>query len=505
MVPIVSKRLRPFGLLSALLVGVSLASAAERTSPQDAAAAAIEKLHGVVERDSSRPGRPVIGVTFGEDVNHEHLYRKLTASDFDCLKSLTDLQRLELDESRLGDAILERIAGLTKLRVLKLCLADVTDSGLRHLQRLTALEELDLSFNLEITDNGTANLRTLSRLRRLNLGDTRAGDGSAPVIGQLALLEELSLGAPQPVEGMSESPQLTDAGMKDLRKLSRLKKLDLGFTHVTADGLQHLDGMPGLRFLNLRGMRITDAAMGRINNLRELEQLLLSETPVSDAGLTKLTGLSHLKRIYLAKTNITDAGLMQLHRLNQLEDVELNDEPRVGDEGLRELARCPNIERLDLSGVRITDDGVRPLGGLKKLRELTLWPRAGAGAVSGEALAGLEGLSHLEFLCLFEMKLGSVGLSRLPKLPSLREMILHGTRLKDDDLLYVARLPNLRTLELEETLVTDAGFAHLKSASKLEEVCLRGMQEDPDTAQVRVTEVAIHDLEKALPKLKVHY
>jgi hypothetical protein len=46
-----------------LLVGVPLGKAAETTSPQETAAAAITKLGGIIERDNASLGRPVIGVT----------------------------------------------------------------------------------------------------------------------------------------------------------------------------------------------------------------------------------------------------------------------------------------------------------------------------------------------------------------------------------------------------------------------------------------------------------
>jgi hypothetical protein len=101
--------------------------------------------------------------------------------------------------------------------------------------------------------------------------------------------------------------------------------------------------------------------------------------------------------------------------------------------------------------------------------------------------------------------LGSMGLSRLPQLSSLRSLRLLGTKLNDSDLECLGRLPNLRTLDLMDAGITDIGLAHLKGSPKLEELYLRAMQGPPDEPPLRVTEEGIRALQKALPKLKVQY
>jgi Leucine-rich repeat (LRR) protein len=155
---------------------------------------------------------------------------------------LTSLQRFKLEDDGLGggdlgNAVLERIAGLTKLRVLDLKYDGVTDDGLRRLWNLVALEELNFSFNSKITDKGVINLKGLSHLRRLDLAFTKMGDASAGIIGHLTALEELSVAC----------TGLTDAGMKDLQGLKHLKKLDLLGLDVTDNGLKYLGEMRGLK------------------------------------------------------------------------------------------------------------------------------------------------------------------------------------------------------------------------------------------------------------------
>ena len=176
-----------------LLMAASLGCAAEPKFSQDAAAAATRELGAIVERDNARPGHPVIGVTFPGF--NRHLLAE--ASDLDCLGSLPDLQQFKLRCCPLGNAILERVAMLAKLRVLELQSTGVSDDGMRQLPRLTALEGLDLSSNSKITD----------------------------------------------------------AGMEHLHALTHLKKLDLTFSDVTDHGLKYLEGMQKLSALGCKGRK----------------------------------------------------------------------------------------------------------------------------------------------------------------------------------------------------------------------------------------------------------
>ncbi len=74
-----------------------------------------------------------------------------------------------------GDADLVHVKTLTKLRKLDLSLTNVTDAGLIHLKELTNLESLDLSFT-EITDAGLIHLKELTIRGELDLSFTGITD-----------------------------------------------------------------------------------------------------------------------------------------------------------------------------------------------------------------------------------------------------------------------------------------------------------------------------------------
>src|SRR6185436_17893723 len=107
----------------------------------------------------------------------------------------------------------------------------LTDEGVRHLQGLAKLEQLDLS-GTAITDRGLDVLRHLPSLKRLSLAGTR----------------------------------ITDEGASQLRHCHELEHLNLAWT-ATGDGaLRALAGKPKLRQL-LSGAYVTDAGIPLMHEL----------------------------------------------------------------------------------------------------------------------------------------------------------------------------------------------------------------------------------------------
>jgi Leucine-rich repeat (LRR) protein len=85
------------------------------------------------------------------------------------LKSLKQLESLDLTFCNISDAALVHVKELTYLKKLNLAeLYSITDSGLEHLKTLTSLKELDLGGCIEITDSGVMHLSEIP-LHTLNL------------------------------------------------------------------------------------------------------------------------------------------------------------------------------------------------------------------------------------------------------------------------------------------------------------------------------------------------
>jgi hypothetical protein len=122
-----------------LLLAAPCALTVERDPEQAKAVAEIEKLFGRVEIDEKRPDKPVITVHLGGT----------------CLSNVVDDDLVHL----------MRLLGLKGTRV--------TDAGLLQIKGLSQLESLDL-MSTQVTDAGLVQLYGLSKLRYLSLWGTKA-------------------------------------------------------------------------------------------------------------------------------------------------------------------------------------------------------------------------------------------------------------------------------------------------------------------------------------------
>ena len=101
-------------------------------------------------------------------------------------------------------------------------------------------------------------------------------------------------------------------GLANLKSLGRLKELNLFRVPVTDDDLASLAGLTDLERLYLSDTRVTDAGLPQLRGLGKLHTLGLSSTSVSDAGLTHLYGLASLRNISLLHAQVTDEGVTRL-------------------------------------------------------------------------------------------------------------------------------------------------------------------------------------------------
>ena len=106
--------------------------------------------------------------------------------------------------------------------------------------------------------------------------------------------------------------KITDAGLANLKRLTKLQFLRFAATNVTDAGLEHLTGLTELQSLYLDETNITDAGLGHVKALTQLQWLSLGGTKVTDAGLVNLKALTRLQTLVLSRTRITDAGVKDL-------------------------------------------------------------------------------------------------------------------------------------------------------------------------------------------------
>lgn len=268
--------------------------------------------------------------------------------DLACLDQLEELQELNLDNIRLTEDDLTRIAAHTGLK--KLSLAGCSLSTINALAPLTELTHLDLSGNT---------LRNISALS-----------------GMTSMIE-LSLG----------SNVVTS--LEALTALTKLEKLDISYNSVTSLApLQKLHSLLSLTASNnqigsvaeLSGLTKLETLDLAHNNLIDIGPLAgltaLIELNASNNALTSMTGvekLIHLRLLNLSYNQITDLPAFQkkcelvsidmshnlLLKVDALADLpwlnSVNIDYNEEVEDLLPLDTCPVLVRVNAYGTKVTE------------------------------------------------------------------------------------------------------------------------------------------------------
>lgn len=176
------------------------------------AIAEIERRGGKIERDTSRPGGPVVGLDakgsamtdagltyvqqFPELRSLDVSYTAVSDAGMSHVSGLQHLESLNLGCNKIGDKGIAALSGLTRLRILDLSRTKITSSAMEHLSSLTNLEILDLH-NTQVDDDGLRHLQGLSRLRELTISCTEVSDTGLQYIKEVKALRKLRIGANQ--------------------------------------------------------------------------------------------------------------------------------------------------------------------------------------------------------------------------------------------------------------------------------------------------------------------
>jgi len=333
----------------------------------------------------------------------------------------------------------------------------------------SVVEGVDLSWR-DVEGDSLSPLLGLPHLRRLDLSGARVDDGSFLWLGQLANIEFLRLDF--------AGRGVTDARLRHLERLTKVKRIWLTYTSVTDFGLTSVGKMTSLRELVLGGDgvyggSITGSGFGDLKGLSELRRLVLRGTHVRGSGIERLRGLGKLEELSLGDSSTSDSDMGSVAMLVGLVSLDLsNTDPRhagITDAGLKEIARLAGLRDLDLSQNAVGDSGVRTLAAL----------------------------SHLTVLNLYKTKVTDAGLGGLAEIPQIEDLFIGGGPIPDAGLERLEGMKRLKNLACWDAPITDAGLMHLRSLPRLEVLSLG--------QRLRVTEQGVRDLKRAIPKLKIEW
>jgi hypothetical protein len=439
---------------------------------------------------------------------------------------LARLDKLDLSECQQLKAI-SNLTPATSLR--ELILADSSVESLQGLEKLVALETLD------VTGICTGDLSILRQCPRLITLSAQGDITALESIIQAAppSLVDCRLHIDRPAWALDSRSlsclrrstvlkfrELDDASLQGREEIPPLELLDL--THTRVDDARPLAFCRALRELSLAGSPVTNVSMIGLERIATLETLNFSNC----SGITSVTSLRHctaLRELILEGTSVTDAGIaglecivtltkLSLMYCNSITSVsslrqssslrELNisytGSTAVGMTGLDEigtlqcltaggfknevdastLRRCRSLREVDLDGSDVTDALLAALADMSTLETLKLCCCLQLRDVS--VLARSVSLRRLDLENSYVCEPGTAGLERIPSLTWLSlascEFITDVTNL--------FRSKSLRSLVLSESSVTDAGLEGLELAPALEFVDLSRCAYVADAAAV---------------------
>lgn len=242
--------------------------------------------------------------------------------------------------------------------------------------------------------------------------------------------------------------------------------------------------------LELQGKRVTDKRLQRID-FAELYFLSLLDTSVTDKGIALLESATNLQEVSISSNVLTDACMETLCRLPALRSLLIHDAPLITDQGIAQLQIRENLRELYLDGTQLSDDGICSFTHLTLIRSLSL----DRTLVTDEGVSQLAPLPNLKLLTLEETAVVGYGLCKLltatdiyldgcpiaddavdefaTHLKGLRRLSLKDTPITDDCLDALSTLPQLESLRLTRTHITDKGITQFRGHPSLYtlEVC----------------------------------
>jgi hypothetical protein len=296
-----------------LLVGLVLLSPA--SDPHvDAVIKIVEGAKGKVEKTADGQSLRLVDLAVPGAGPHDHRAEDpYDAAFFEHLGHITTLESLNIISTKFNDDWMAPIAKLTNLKTLRFTNnGKLTDAGMEQLAGLKNLETFNF-VGTAITGNAYAKFDGFTRLTRVShRGSSINDEGLKQLCEHLPNLESISLA----------HAKFTDAGAPALATLTKLKGLELGASKATAKALESILKLP-LEYLQLGEGFEGPECIPLIKGIPTLKRLTLTNaTKFSDADLTAVAGLTQLEHLEV-RTPLPDERLGLLKDFAYLKSMRL--------------------------------------------------------------------------------------------------------------------------------------------------------------------------------------
>lgn len=186
-----------------------------------------------------------------------------------------------------------------------------------------------------------------------------------------------------------------------------------------------------LKELNLTNEDVGDS-IAAIAQIRTLETLVLTGTNITDRDISKLTCLKNLKHLVLSRTHISGSGLDALRSLPDLQVLDVHDCKSFKVKNCKYIADLKQLKRLWINDTNIGDEGMSYLA-----------------------------KSPIEHLMASNIGVTEKGAKYIAEMPHLIELKIGWNNIGDEGVKRLCQMPNLHTLHLAHTDITDSSLETL--------------------------------------------
>ena len=370
----------------------------------------------------------------------------------------------EYETTREWDQAIERLDSgrLTALDAS----GQMTDELLERISQMEHVTTLRLGGSPGVTDAGVRHLARMPRLRHLDLRGCPVGDRSLEILRELPVLETVSLAG----------TAITDAGVALLSSCDRLARVDLSGTRTGDGAIKALAGKPRLTHFK-SGIGVTDAGLPALHDLPVYKQWRGGDVSLALVSADAEPNLLGLRGTFTDRGMAHFAGLDGLFGLN-IDDSRLP----VTAAGLAPLVTLPNLGFL---GFDATDEAMPYIAAMPRLRFIMCQDTV-AGDDGFVALGRSQSIEYIWGRRCYNLR--SRGFSALASMPALRGLSVSCKNVDDDGLSALPRFPALR--ELMPMDVPDDGFRHVGRCERLESLILMYCRETGDVATEHIASLS---------------
>jgi Leucine-rich repeat (LRR) protein len=272
----------------------------------------------------------------------------VSAKEFATFHGIRKLRSIRLYGANLTPEVIGAIAKITQLQVLDVLWSTADDNALPQLAKLVNLRQLLLDCE-NLTDEGLGCLAGMKRLRILRIFTPQnpriAPDRSG-------------------IQSKFTGGKVTGSALRHLRGCKDLRKLIICYHPLTDESLKHIGACSSLRELDLGSTPVSSKGVAHLTSLTRLRKLVLSETSVDNEGIKQLATLKKLQGLDLSFVQgVNNDTLKLLCPFKEIVSLDLSF-TNIDDEGipdLIELGKLKHLRYFHVSETKITEKGRRVL------------------------------------------------------------------------------------------------------------------------------------------------